>query len=340
MHCASNGSALASAGRSVSEKPSHARVSSQLGTPRGVYGRDQSSMAARICHQYRRAKRSHPLPDPDRPTPPSAGSGRCRHSPGGTGRRRATRWCSPAASKPGRHAVDGEMLGFDPAARTLTFRSSATGPVVEAAVRALSPAHADRAVAAGAAARRRAGRARARGGAGTRLPAAVETAPPAADGPHCRPVETAEGCTCSRRSRKRPRCSACSCRARAYTRSEFGPSAEEVAASRWIASPTELLEAIERQQRMPILPLGQSLLALGLLTQRAARSRTGAADRQHAARRDAGRRRPDLARRSADRAGPQDGLPAGRSDALPGRPGARVAKLPHRIAVGFRIDAA
>ena len=53
----------------------------------------------------------------------------------------------------------------------------------------------------------------------------------------------------------------------AYERSEFGPSAEEIAASRWIAEPQALLEAIERQQRMPVLPLGHSLLALGLLTQ-------------------------------------------------------------------------
>jgi hypothetical protein len=42
----------------------------------------------------------------------------------------------------------------------------------------------------------------------------------------------------------------------AYTRREFGPSAEEVATSRWIASPNELLEALERQQKKPILPLG------------------------------------------------------------------------------------
>jgi hypothetical protein len=35
-------------------------------------------------------------------------------------------------------------------------------------------------------------------------------------------------------------------------------SAEEVAASRWIADPQALLEAIERQQRMPVLPLGNS----------------------------------------------------------------------------------
>jgi hypothetical protein len=52
----------------------------------------------------------------------------------------------------------------------------------------------------------------------------------------------------------------------AYARCEFGPSAQEVAARMWIASPRELLVAIERQERMPVLPLGQSLLALGLLT--------------------------------------------------------------------------
>ena len=53
----------------------------------------------------------------------------------------------------------------------------------------------------------------------------------------------------------------------AYTRIEFGQSAEEIAASRWIGSRQALIEAIGRQQRMAVLPLGQSLLALGLLTQ-------------------------------------------------------------------------
>jgi len=54
----------------------------------------------------------------------------------------------------------------------------------------------------------------------------------------------------------------------AYLGCEFGPSAEEVAARLWIASPAELLEAIERQQHKAVRPLGQSLLALGLVTQR------------------------------------------------------------------------
>jgi hypothetical protein len=53
----------------------------------------------------------------------------------------------------------------------------------------------------------------------------------------------------------------------AYSRSEFGASAEELAARHWIASPAQLLDAIAQQQRQPVVPLGQSLLALGLLTQ-------------------------------------------------------------------------
>jgi len=53
----------------------------------------------------------------------------------------------------------------------------------------------------------------------------------------------------------------------AYSRCEFGPSAEELAARHWIASPTKLLEALAQQERQPLKPLGQSLLALGLLTQ-------------------------------------------------------------------------
>ena len=53
----------------------------------------------------------------------------------------------------------------------------------------------------------------------------------------------------------------------AYSRCEFGPSAEELAARHWIASPAKLIEALEQQERAPVLPLGQALLALGLLTQ-------------------------------------------------------------------------
>ena len=51
----------------------------------------------------------------------------------------------------------------------------------------------------------------------------------------------------------------------AYSRCEFGASAEELAARHWIASPAQLLEALA-QPPQPVIPLGQSLLALGLLT--------------------------------------------------------------------------
>lgn len=52
----------------------------------------------------------------------------------------------------------------------------------------------------------------------------------------------------------------------AYVQCQFGPSAEEVAARLWIASPDELLAAIELQHRRPVRPIGESLLALGLVT--------------------------------------------------------------------------
>jgi hypothetical protein len=54
----------------------------------------------------------------------------------------------------------------------------------------------------------------------------------------------------------------------AYTAAEFGPSAEEIAAERWIATREELLAAIERQQRVPVMRIGESLLNLGLVTRR------------------------------------------------------------------------
>jgi hypothetical protein len=57
-----------------------------------------------------------------------------------------------------------------------------------------------------------------------------------------------------------PRCS--------YTASSFGESAEEVASRRWIRDRRSLLEAIDRQRSAPVMLIGHSLLALGLLTQR------------------------------------------------------------------------
>jgi len=53
----------------------------------------------------------------------------------------------------------------------------------------------------------------------------------------------------------------------AYMTCTFGQSAEEVAISRWFSDPDKLLLAIKRQESMPVLPLGQSLLELGMITQ-------------------------------------------------------------------------
>lgn len=47
---------------------------------------------------------------------------------------------------------------------------------------------------------------------------------------------------------------------------EFGLSAEEQAAERWIATPEQLLAALDAQRHAPIRPLGQALIDLGLVT--------------------------------------------------------------------------
>ena len=47
----------------------------------------------------------------------------------------------------------------------------------------------------------------------------------------------------------------------------FGPSAEEQAAQRWITSPEQLVAALDAQGSAKVLPLGQALLDLGLVTQ-------------------------------------------------------------------------
>jgi hypothetical protein len=52
----------------------------------------------------------------------------------------------------------------------------------------------------------------------------------------------------------------------AYRRCEFGPTSQSQAAEHWIATPQQLFEALQSQQRMPVLPIGQSLLNLGLVT--------------------------------------------------------------------------
>jgi len=52
----------------------------------------------------------------------------------------------------------------------------------------------------------------------------------------------------------------------AYCDHQFGPFTEDVPGSREISDPNELLQAIERQRTMPVMPIGRSLLQLGLVT--------------------------------------------------------------------------
>ena len=52
----------------------------------------------------------------------------------------------------------------------------------------------------------------------------------------------------------------------AYSECEFGPTTQEINAKRWINEPAGLLEAIALQASRPVLPIGQSLLELGLVT--------------------------------------------------------------------------
>lgn len=53
----------------------------------------------------------------------------------------------------------------------------------------------------------------------------------------------------------------------AYDHCSFGLSAAEIAESLWIRSTGELLDALRRQGKRPIAPIGQSFVALGMLTQ-------------------------------------------------------------------------
>ena len=162
--------------------------------------------------------------------------------------------------------VTGEMLGFDPGRRTLTFRSAADGPAVSlgfARFRRLTLTTALQPMAHHA------------GAPVERVPAAAQereyklqsnsTAPPLT-GRTAGHVETGDGLYLYTPVDEEASVQRVFVPRTAYTRCEFGPSAQEVAARMWIASPRELIAAIERQQRMPVLPLGQSLLALGLLT--------------------------------------------------------------------------
>lgn len=52
----------------------------------------------------------------------------------------------------------------------------------------------------------------------------------------------------------------------AWRELRFGPSAEEVAMQHWVATKPALLDALARQATAPVLPLGEALLHLGLVT--------------------------------------------------------------------------
>jgi len=53
----------------------------------------------------------------------------------------------------------------------------------------------------------------------------------------------------------------------AFSDHQFGPFADDVPGMREISDPGELLQAIERQRTLKMLPIGASLLQLGMVTQ-------------------------------------------------------------------------
>ena len=163
--------------------------------------------------------------------------------------------------------VEGEMLGFDPAAATLSLRTAPDAPAVTlpfarfrrltlttplSAASALSGAPLERIP---AAAQERDYRLQPRG-SGSEIVGRTAGHVDAPEGLYLfAPLD--EDQSVLRQFVPRS----------AYVRCEFGASAEETAALHWIATPQDLLAAIERQQRMPVLPIGRSMLELGLLTQ-------------------------------------------------------------------------
>ena len=165
----------------------------------------------------------------------------------------------------GGQAIEGDMVGFDPVGLTLGFRSSPQGPstvlpfarfrrlVMTLPLRPAPPIPGAPIERMPAAAQEREYHLQLTGGGELtgRTAGRVET-------PHglylFKPVD--EEASLQRQFVPRS----------AYTECQFGQSAEEIAASRWIATPGALLEALERQQRMPVLPLGHALRELGLLT--------------------------------------------------------------------------
>ncbi len=165
--------------------------------------------------------------------------------------------------------VIGEMLGFDPVERRLLLRSAAGGPTGRLAFASfrrmtltdpLLPAPLSD------------------GAPRERLPAAAQERDyklhppldatwPAITGRSAGHVEADEGMYLFTPTEGNSSLTRIFVPRSAYASAEFGASAEEVASRLWIGSPAELLEALDRQHRQQVLPMGHSLLALGLVTQ-------------------------------------------------------------------------
>jgi hypothetical protein len=164
--------------------------------------------------------------------------------------------------------LHGEMLDFDPAKRRLLFRATPTAPEASlpfTSVRrlTLSTPLAHNACAADA----RKGRAPlATQARDYTLQQVGHTTVQPITGRTTGHVEAAEGLYLFSPSEDDTQLCRVFVPRAAYSRCEFGASAEELAARHWIASPAKLSEALAQQQRQEVIPLSQSLLALGLLT--------------------------------------------------------------------------
>jgi hypothetical protein len=161
-------------------------------------------------------------------------------------------------------AVQGFLVGLDPAARTIAFRTSSTAPALDlpfARFQRLTLTTPLSSI-----------DATGRGGA-ERVPIAaqqreyrLQRADGIATGRTCGHVENEAGLFLftpggDEHSLVRefiPRT--------AYHRVEFGDTALDAAADKWISTKAELLAAFDRQQRMSIRPIGQSLIELGMVT--------------------------------------------------------------------------
>jgi Type II secretion system (T2SS), protein E, N-terminal domain len=153
--------------------------------------------------------------------------------------------------------LHGEMLAFDPAKRRLSFRADAAGPEASLAFTSLRRLTLTRPLPQPA---------RAAQERDYRLQQVDATPVPPITGRCAGAVEGAEGMYLFQPSGDDGALQRVFVPRSAYSRCEFGASAEELAARHWIASPAQLVQALARQAQQPALPLAQSLLALGLLT--------------------------------------------------------------------------